>query len=813
VADAVFTLTIAAKPIQPTPCNNNLHFLRSFKQVMKTTTNKLTFVLPALIFLWGHLATAQTRLSGSVADANGKPLPAASVLLLSSADSTLVKGQLSSADGTYTFTETAAGEYRLGVSMLGFTYALSPAFSIDPAMPSKDLGVTTLQENTEMLGEVSVVAKKPLFEQRIDRMVINVANSATNAGGTALEVLQRSPGVMVNRQSNALSMAGKSGIVIMINGKINRMPSDALIQMLGGMNADNIERIELIHTPPANFDAEGNAGIINIILKKTADAGLNGGYSLNAGYGKREKYGAGLNFNYRKKKVNLFGNYDYRYNKNPQVFTNYRGIQEGDNFLETESYSDRNPNLHIQNAQLGADFQVSPKTVVGVLGTFFDRYWDMYAVNDVKYSTNGAENSSLKMITTEVNHWNSWTGNVNLSHQFAKDKTLNVDADYVYYHIDNPSTYDVQYTGPEQDRKLRLFKDNPIKIGVVKADYNQNIGTKVQFEAGVKGASSNFDNDVRVEELDLENWIADPDLTSRFKLTEDIAAAYSSFSLKVNDKTDVKLGLRYEYTRTNLGSLEQPDVVDRRYGSWFPSAYVSRKISENQSANLSYSRRIMRPGFTQLAPYLIFYDPTTLEGGNPALQPAFTNSIKFDYRLKSWQLSVEYSKEDQSIRDIPVIDYVKNTQFNRPENVGNSQGVFASLFFQLHPAKWWDMQNNLMGLINTSKVNYEGADLDINSHFVGINSTQSFTLPKSFVVEVSANYFSPGYWGVYKWKANGILSIGVQKKLSEKWGTLSFNVNDVFLSGNWFSEANQPEVNLHVRTSYQQTERTFMLTW
>ena len=780
---------------------------------MKTTTNKLTFAIAALFFLGAHFSHAQTRLTGTVRDHQGKALPAASVLLLNSADSILVKGQLSSAEGTYSFSDIADGTYRLGVTMLGFEYQLSPVFTVDHNNPVQDLGATVLQESSAVLGEVSVVAKKPLYEQKIDRMVINVANSATNAGSTALEVLQRSPGVLVNRQSNSLSLAGKNGVVIMINGKINRMPVDALLQMLGGMNSDNIERIELIYTPPSSFDAEGNAGIINIILKKTADEGLNGGYSLNAGYGKREKYGAGLNFNYRKKKGNLFGNYDYRYNKNPQIFTNYRGIQENAGFLETESASVRDPNLHTQNAQLGVDFQLSPKTVVGVLGTFFDRYWDMYAVNDVKYSTNGEVNSNLEMITTEINHWNSWTGNVNFSHQFAPEKTLTVDADYVYYHIDNPSTYDAQYTGPEPDRKIRLFKDTPIRIGVVKADYTQHFGPKVQFETGVKGASSHFDNDVRVEELNLENWVVNPDFTSRFKLMEDIAAAYSSFSIKLNAKTDVKFGLRYEYTRTNLGSVEQPDVVDRRYGSWFPSAYINRSISEHQSVNLSYSRRIMRPGFTQLAPYLIFYDPTTLEGGNPALQPAFTNSVKLDYRIKSWQFSVEYNRENESIRDIPVIDHVKNTQFNRPVNAGTVEGVFSSIFFQLHPAKWWDMQNNVMGVLNKTRLKYEGSDVLINGGFVGFNTTQSITLPKLFLLEVSAYFYSPGYWGLYRWNSNGSLNAGIQKSLGEKWGTLNFNVSDIFLSANWYSRVDQPDLNLRVRTSYQQTERTFMLTW
>ncbi len=174
---------------------------------------------------------------------------------------------------------------------------------------------------------------------------------------------------------------------------------------------------------------------------------------------------------------------------------------------------------------------------------------------------------------------------------------------------------------------------------------------------------------------------------------------------------------------------------------------------------------------------------------------------------------MEYNREDESIRDIPAIDHVTNTQFNRPINVGTTEGLFSSIFFQLHPAKWWDMQNNVMGVVNRTYMQYEGSDVLIKGGFVGFNTTQSITLPKSFLLEVSAYFYSPGYWGLYRWKSNGSLNAGIQKSLGEKWGTLNFNVSDIFLSANWYSRVDQPDLNLRVRTSYQQTERTFMLTW
>ena len=773
----------------------------------------------ALSLCFFQTAQSQNTIRGLVQDAKAQTMSAATALLRLTSDSSLVKGVICTEQGAFLFDNTASGIFFVEINMLGYSSTVSKPFTVKENEGTIDLGTLILSEDNTMLNEVLVVAKRPFLEQKIDRTVVNVANSITNAGGTALQVLQRSPGVQVNQLTKAISLVGKQGVVVMINGKISRLPPEAVVDMLAGMSSDNIDRIELIHTPPANFEAEGNAGIINVVLKSSGDEGLNGGYSANAGYGRGEKYGAGAYFNYRKNKVNWFGNYDYNFNLNPQVFTNYRGLQQGNDFLETETFSNRpHTPTSTQNARLGADFQVSKNTVIGVLGTFFDRDWFMEAENDIRYSRNGVQESRLRMPNSETNHARSFAGNINLTQQISKNQSLNVDADLIQYDISNPSHYDLQNVDNQGNitpqYELRINKKTPIRVAVAKADYTINIKEKFNLETGAKVTSMRFDNDVRVDSLPPnQDWIVLPEFTSLFHLDEDVVGGYATLSGKINTKTDFKAGLRYEYTKTNLGSETQPNVVDRQYGSWFPSVYVTRKLSEFKSLNFSYSRRISRPQIRWLAPWLIFSDPTTVEGGNPALQPSFTDALKLDYGFKSWKFGVAYSLENNPMTFVPKVNAQTNRQVNSVENLGSQRVANANLYIPFHPTKWWEMQNNLYANAVEINVELEGQKIQLRNVTYGFNSTHTITLPRKFTLEVSGNYDSPGYWGVAKWKATGSANVGIQKDFGEKWGKLRFSANDLFLSTNWYGNTNQPQINLMVRQSYQFAERTFMLSW
>jgi hypothetical protein len=783
----------------------------------KPIFNGLLILAIQMLFL--TTLQSQTSIRGLAQDNKSQALASATALLRQATDSTLVKGVICNDLGIFQFENLSAGNYFVEVDMLGYAPVFSKPISVNNDPGNIDLGNLQLSEDHTMLNEVSVVAKRPFLEQKIDRTIVNVANSITNAGGNALQVLQRSPGVQVNQLTNSISMAGKEGVVIMINGKISRLPADAIVQMLAGMTAENIDRIELIHTPPSNFDAEGSAGIINIVLKNTGDAGFNGGYSAKAGYGRGEKYGAGAYFNYRKKKANWYGGYDYYLNNNPQVFTNYRGVQQGNDFLETETFSDRYSTPYpTHNVRLGADFQLSPKTVFGALGTFFDGNWDMDATNDVTYSTNGNVDSLLRMPNTEINHTRSVAGNLNLAHQINKNQSLNLDADYIEYDINNPSYYNLQNPDANGNfntsSELRIGKKTPIQVAVGKADYTVNFGSKSKLETGGKFTSMRFENDVSVESrVPQQDWMLIPELTSKAKLNESLAAAYATFSTKFDAKTDIKAGLRYEYTNTHLGTETEPDLVDRQYGSWFPSLFITRKFSETKELNLTYSRRITRPQIRQLAPWLIFIDPTTLQGGNAAIQPSFTDALNLNYSFKAYRLSLSYSLEDAPMRYVPLVDAQTNRQIIRPDNLDREQVASLNLFVPLNPTKWWGLTSNFF--LNTTSIDFtlEGQKFLVQNVNYGFNATNTFSLPKQFTLEVSGSYSSPGYWGIAYWDATGRLDIGLEKNFGDKWGKLRFSASNLFESDNWFGTTRQPDINLYTKASFEFAERSFILSW
>ncbi len=410
----------------------------------------------------------QAQINGYVYNPENDPAIYSTVVLLNQ-DSVLIKGALSKEDGSYVLENVVPGEYFVQIRNLEYQTYTSPAITIS-TNEIMVLDPIALSPAFNQLGEVVVTADRSFVETKVDRMVLNLAN-ITNIGGNALEVLERSPGILINRFTKTISMFGKDGVVVMINGKISRMSSDAVVQMLEGMNVANIERIELIHTPPANFDAEGNAGILNIVLKSNLADGFNGTYSINAGRGSNNKYGGGVNFNYRKGIVNLYGGYDYNYDLNPQFFSNYRGVYQGLDFLETETHSDRfHTPTAVQNARIGMDLQLSEKTVLGVLGSFFDRNWYMEAINTTTLSKNGVNESSLIMPNSETNHNKSFSGNINLNHKFSERHAINMDADIIYYDMNNPSNYaikQVDFSGVLVSQyEMKIDKKTPMLIGV-----------------------------------------------------------------------------------------------------------------------------------------------------------------------------------------------------------------------------------------------------------------------------------------------------------------------------------------------------------
>ncbi|WP_117885186.1 outer membrane beta-barrel family protein [Aureibaculum luteum] len=761
---------------------------------------------------------ATYTISGLVSEANGNGLPFANVLLLQSSDSTLVKGIVTLKNGTYTLDNINQGNYLIMSSIVGYQSAYSKPINL-----SANYKVETLVLiEGEALNEVEVVAKKQLYEQKIDRMVINVSSSIIATGSSALEVLERSPGVIVNRQNNAISLVGKSGVVVMINGKESYMPASSVVQMLQGMSSDNIESIELITTPPANFDAEGNAGFINIILKTRTDVGLNGSYSFSFGVGNGSVTSDNISFNYRKNKINIFGNYSFFRQTQGELFEFERSFINEDGIpVNVATVSDRDPNLRYHNIRSGLDYKLSDKSVIGFLLWASDSKWTMDAANMSRELLNESPNSFIELMNTERNQHKHFGSNINFKHNFKDDAYISIDLDYLKYEIENPTNYTNSFFDENnnflREELTKSDKTNPINITVGKADYSGQISDKIKLGIGLKAAFNNFNNDVVVGAFEGQNFIEDPELTNISKLEERILAGYSSIDYAINDIISLQLGLRYEHTDSELNSDKQGKVVDRAFGEFFPTAYLSYKVNDSLNFNASYSRRITRPTFNDMAPFVIFFDPGTFFAGNASIQPAISNSVKFDVNYRSVILSAQYSIEDGTIaRFQSSFDEENERLVFAAANIDRTKIFSLTLGLPITVTHWWKMQNNFIYSNTKFSNTVDGSLSNFEKNTININCTQSFTMAKNLTSEISVNYNSPSlnsFIGTSTLKSIFGINLGIQKKFGDKWGTLGFKVNDLMDSMKWEVTNSVPEQNLNTNSTFDFMNRTFMLTY
>ena len=773
-----------------------------------------------LILITINFTRSQTMLKGVVQNDLGKPLSFANILLLKSSDSSFVKGSLSAENGNYFIENVKAGKYVVMASAVGFNKSKSAIFEVQ--VMEKDLIIPTIKatESSQQLNTVEVIAKKPLFEQQIDKLVINVENSITSAGGTALDILQRSPGVSLNGQDNSLSMSGKTGVMVMINGKLSRLPTAAIVQMLGGMASDNIEKIELITNPSAKYDAEGDAGMINIVMKKNKNFGTNGLFSLSGGYGFTPKASAALNLNHRTDKVSVFGDYSCVYEATDLAIDIDRTvlIQKIPNRYLTITFRDA---VRISNnAKIGLDFAVSKKTNMGVLFSGFSNSWEMNAITNTNIEVSKQITAITKMDIYEQNTWKSFAANYNLKHNISKTQELSFDVDYLLFNNSNPTTFINQYNfiseGNKTTDQIDITKKTPITIWVARADYGQNFGKSLRLEVGIKGNFSSLTNTVNLRRLAQTVWKTDARLSNNYDLMDDIGAAYVNFNTKLNDKTKIQTGLRTEYTSTELGEPGKDLIVNRKFWNVFPTVFLSKDVNKNNSYQVSYGRRITRPTYNRLAPFVFFSDPYSFIQGNITLKPTISDALQIGYKYKSnYLVTLRLSNDKNVISDFQArVDTTDNKTYLTPINVDKTNTVAVVISFPLTIARWWQMQNNLTGVYQQIETQYEGLGYTNKIWNGQFFSSSSFLLSNGFSAELTANYQSPVLDGVARQGAFGQVSVGFQQKLKHEKGILRLNISDIFWNNIRVLEVNIPSLNLNQRYTLRFSEpRIIRLTF
>ena len=759
------------------------------------------------------LTSSAEEIKGKIIDAtDGQGIAAVNVMLFKAADSIMFRGTVTEQAGTFKFSNIPKGSYRIQYSFVGYAEQTE---NIEVNAASVDLGERKLSKSGAGMQEVVVVAKKPLYELKSDRMVINVKSSITSTGLSILDVLERSPGVLVNRQNNSLALLGKSGVRIMINGKVSNMPVTAIFQMLAGMNSANIERIELITTPPSNLDAEGNAGYINIIMSRNAYEGTNGSVTLGLGLRDKLLYNGSADFNHRKGKVNIYGSYSYSSSPQRQDFDMYRDVTYQGTVSRFTTQNKRDGSQENQFGRIGIDYELAPGTVIGTLISGYDTRWELDALNSGTKGMSGKPDTSFQTYLNELNHWNHYGINLNFSHEFRNKGKLSFDLDKLHYYHDNPSNYfNTGYNGSGQvisTGEISAAKTTPIDMWVGKTDYVAKMGKKIDIEAGLKATISSFDNNVAVSREQGAGWKNDTALSNNSTLQEVILAAYTSFSVQFSERTSGKLGLRYEHTDSELDEVGGERLVDRNYGNLFPSISISHKINDNNTVNASYARRITRPTFNDMAPFIYFFDPYSFFGGNPAIQPQITDNFMVSYAFKNISAMLSYSNDKQSIAFAQMkVDSVTGISIVTSDNIESIKTYSANVSIPTKITTWWKIQNSLTGLYQESRDVVDKKDYLFIARSFQFSSTQSFMLKHQFSLEANLQYSSGGVWGRWVMDPMWWLNVGAKKKLG-KSGSLSFNINDVFMTSLWKINASESSWSGSFYGRFQR--RSFILSY
>lgn len=725
--------------------------------------------------------TSQTDIYGKINDAELHGIAYANVLLLNERDSVLVEGAVTDELGQFVFNGIAKGVYRIESSRVGYLKSYS-----NPIMVSEEgkLILSPIVLLLNELEEVTVKADKPLYEMEMGKMIINVQSSINSAGLTIMDVLERSPGITVNRQNNSFSLGGKEGVVVLMNGKRSRMPIEALYQMLSGMSAANVEKIEIMTVPPANYDSDGDAGFINIVLQRSGESvGTHARLTTGLSYGTDLQGNFNLGVNHQGQKLSWFGDYSFNAILRDEIWESYRESNNSRESLYTLNNTDRNVDRIVHNYQLGLDYTVSPALILSGMISGYSNLFTLDAPAVASFDYSMSSDTLVELTMSERNLWTHQLGNLNVNYSLPK-QVINVNLDYLTYTNTAPSDYhDSYYSEPGffiRAEESRIAKNTPINLWVAKVDHSLHLGASSVLESGVKGTFSKLTNEVVYESKQGHSWVRDPGLSNYSVLVEDILALYSSLKIEPDSNTIINAGIRYEHTLTDLASAEDGQLVDKKYGEFFPSLFIGRRLKADHALQLSYGRRITRPSFNQMAPYVIFIDPYTFFAGNVDIVPTFSHIVKGDYSFKSYLFSLQYSSDrDVILRHQPHMTPDSDILTFIADNIDRRRTLSASVTFPLKMRDWWEFHNSLT--VNAQSVNSElnGEYYEAKQKGIQYTMSHTFQLPKDYKLELLGFYASPATNGYFNWKARGAVNIGLQKEF-DKGGVFRLACTDIF---------------------------------
>ncbi|PUZ21745.1 TonB-dependent receptor [Chitinophaga parva] len=763
----------------------------------------ITFCLTSTFLLTSLASQAQSgsaQLKGAVQQADNKPVEFATVMLLKAKDSSLVKGAVADVNGRYSFERIQPGKYLLAATNTGMNKVYSAPFSVSGSNDNLSLPPLAMTAATKALKEVNVTGKKPFIEQQTGKTVMNVESSVLAAGGTAMETLEKAPGVTVDKDDN-ISMKGKNGVIIMIDGRQTNMTQQDLAQMLKSMPASNIESIELISNPSSKYDAAGNAGIINIKLKKNKALGTNGSVNLGVGYSSNARYNGGLNLNHRGAKTNIFGSYNYAHRGGYEDLGLYRTGTENGKYTVYNQQSHSPHNSMYQSVKVGMDYFINKQNTIGVMVDGSNSNWKSPVTGTTNIGNGKVIDSVLRTHNTNEDKGNNWAYNLNYKGVLdTSGKEINVDLDYAT-NRGRSNAFLVSSMQPDllkdtfENDTTRSNQPSNIDIRTAKVDYVNPLKHNARLEAGAKVSFVKSDNDATFDSLKVGNWVYDANRSNHFVYQENINAGYVNYSQQFK-KWSMQLGLRGEYSHVRGNSMTINRVTDTTYFNLFPNAAFTYNLNKNNALGLSYSRRLQRPSYEDLNPFEFYLDKYTKVSGNPYLRPEYSDNIELSYTFKQ---AIITSLGYTHIRDMMtrVIEADKDPVTGDSSilrykymNVAKGDVVNLNISFPVPITKWWNTYTNLSGSYNNYQTVVNDNKVAVGSYAFFGRTNHTFTLPKGITAEVSYFYMSPQVVneGLFKMKSMSSLDLGVGKSILNKKGSLKLNVRDLLRTSNFEGE-------------------------
>ncbi len=750
-------------------------------------------ILPfSLLFFQLHAQTASIK--GQLQDNGGEAVVFANVALYSTADSNLVKVESSDETGVFQIQRINAGDYYLVASYVGMPDLIKSPLEITNDQ-KLDLGVIQFEPAATELQEVTVKASRAMVEVKPDRTVFNVQGTINSVGDDAISLLRKAPGVTVDNNDN-ISVLGRTGVLLYVDGKRLPLTGQDLSSFLQNLTADQIDRIDIISNPGARYEAEGNAGIIDIILKRDKNLGANGSLNGTFSQGQLSRYQLSGSGNYRNKKFNLFGMAGLgdgaQFND-----MSFNSTQNGLRLVET-NYMENN--WQGVNLRAGLDYFINEKNTIGVLVSGRNGQSNHDALNRIEISPNSTTviDSILRADNTSDHQRNQRTANVNYRFDNRKGRTVNVDLDYGNYQNENrrfqPNRY---FDATEQilfSSNINSF-DTPTDINIYtfKLDYEEELwGGKLGI--GTKLSRVESDNIFQVFNENSGEAIIDNSLSNEFYYDENVYAGYFSFARPLSKQWNLSLGLRAEQTDA-VGDLiaydpsKEEDPVNLNYLSWFPNAGLTWNWAPQHSLLLSYGRRINRPDYNVLNPFENRLSEISFEKGNPRLNPEIVNNVELGYTLNyRYNFKLGYSlTEDQITRLIGPDDRDERANFISWANLATQTVVSFNVSAPVQINKIWNAYFNFSSSYIDNQADYgDGAVVDVQAFTYSIYQQHTFTLPKGFKGEISGYYSGPGVWGgVFEYESSWSLNLGLQRKFLQDRLNVRLSVNDIFYETGW----------------------------